>query len=237
MGGFHFFMTGFRLVMQSRIRRFVYIPLLINAILFICIWGVSGHFFAEFTAWLNHDLPSWLHWLSGLFWLVYIVLGLLMTAYIFTWLANLIAAPFYGLLSERIQQYLTGEPLPDMPWFSVVADVPKALTREWQKLIYYLPRALGLLVLSVIPGINLLVAILWFLFGSWMQSLQYIDYPMDNNHQTFDGVKTWLSAHKTMSFSFGLSVMVAMMVPVINIVVMPAAVAGATAMLVHSSKR
>jgi CysZ protein len=55
-------------------------------------------------------------------------------------------------------------------------DIPRIMKREWQKLAWYLPRAIVLLILYFIPGIGQTVApVLWFLFSAWMLAIQYCD--------------------------------------------------------------
>ena len=53
----------------------------------------------------------------------------------------------------------------------IIKDIPRALWREVQKILYYLPRAIGLLIIGLIPVVNLVAAVLWFLFNSWMMAL------------------------------------------------------------------
>ena len=223
-----YLLQGLKLILKPKLRRFIYVPILINLLVFICIWSGSMHYCHLLINWINSYLPNWLHWLDWLLWLIYFILSLLITAYTFTWLANLIAAPFYGLLSEAIQKHLQGKELPASNWRMAIPEALAAIKREWQKLKYYLPRALGLLLLTLIPGINIISSILWFGFGAWMQSLQYMDYPMDNNRHSLVELKKLLHANKLFSFSFGGTVMLLTMLPFINILVLPAAVAGAT---------
>jgi uncharacterized protein involved in cysteine biosynthesis len=65
-------------------------------------------------------------------------------------------------------------------------DIPRIMKREWQKLAWYLPRAIVLLLLYFIPGIGQTVApVLWFLFSAWMLAIQYCDYPFDNHKVPF----------------------------------------------------
>ncbi len=51
-------------------------------------------------------------------------------------------------------------------------------------------------MLSLIPGLNLLAAPLWLLFGVWMMAVQYIDYPADNHKMGWDGMLAWLRAKR-----------------------------------------
>ena len=57
---------------------------------------------------------------------------------------------------------------------------------------------------------------------------RYIDYPADNNKMSWQDMLAWLRAKRWQSLGFGGSVYLALLVPFANILVMPAAVAGAT---------
>ena len=110
----------------------------------------------------------------------------------------------------------------------LLAIIPRAIGRELAKLAYYLPRLLLLLVLSFIPGINLFAPIFWFLFGAWMMSIQYCDYPMDNNKVSFKDMLRLLKKQRLTSLGFGGLVQLGMMIPIVNFFLMPVAVIGAT---------
>lgn len=59
--------------------------------------------------------------------------------------------------------------------------------REWQKLKYYLPKAIGCLILFFIPVIGQTVAPLAVaLLCAWMAAIQYCDYPYDNHKIRFE---------------------------------------------------
>ena len=69
-----------------------------------------------------------------------------------------------------------------------------------------------------------------------MLALEYAAYPMENHRVYFSQVRSHLKKHKLLAFGFGAAVMVASSIPFINFVVVPAAVAGATAMWVNRLK-
>jgi CysZ protein len=123
---------------------------------------------------------------------------------------------------------LRGAPLTDEGWAEVLKMIPRSIQRELHKLAYYLPRFLLLLVLTFIPVVNLVAPLLWFLFGAWMMSIQYCDYPMDNNKVSFRQMKQLMKARRVTSIGFGGLVQLGMLVPVVNLILMPAAVVGAT---------
>ena len=57
---------------------------------------------------------------------------------------------------------------------------------------------------------------------------QYIDYPADNHKLGWNEMLAWLRQKRWQSMSFGGIVYLVLLIPVVNILMMPAAVAGAT---------
>lgn len=158
---------------------------------------------------------------------------ILVFSYFFSTIANWIAAPFCGLLAEQLEGRLTGKPLPDNGWSGLVKDLPRIMKREWQKLAYYLPRALVLFLLYFVPVFGQTAApVLWFLFSAWMLSIQYCDFPFDNHKVSFRQMRSALRQNKTENMQFGALVSLFTMIPLLNLVIMPVAVCGATAMWV-----
>ncbi len=231
--GAGYFLRGFSLAFTPGIRRFVIIPLMVNLLLMGTFIGVLlSQLSTWIDGWLSY-LPSWLDWLSYVLWPLLAIFALVICSYFFSTLANWIAAPFNGLLAEHLEAKLTGKHPPDDGIAGIIKDLPRIFKREWQKLWYYLPKALGLLILMWIPAIGqTLGPVLWFLFSAWMMGIQYCDYPFDNHRVSFPSMKATLREQKGMTMSFGALVMVFTMTPVLNLFVMPAAVCGATAMWV-----
>jgi len=164
---------------------------------------------------------------------VAVVSILLVFGYFFSTIANVIAAPFNGLLAEQLEARLTGSTPPDTGVLGIMKDVPRIMKREWQKLSWYLPRALVLLVLYFIPGIGQTVApVLWFLFSAWMLAIQYCDYPFDNHKVPFKEMRISLREKKGINMQFGSLISLFTLIPFLNLVIMPVAVCGATAMWV-----
>ena len=231
--GASYFMEGFKLILRPGLRTFVIVPLLVNILLF-----AVGFYFA-FTQlqvafdYLNTLLPEYFNWLNFILWPLAILALVIITAFIFSSIMNWIAAPFNGLLSEKVELMLTGKNLDSGGAIDAIKDTPRMLNREWVKLKYYLPRAIGFLLLFLVPVIGQTLApICWFLFNAWMMAIQYCDYSFDNHKISFDDMKLSLKQTKGSSFSFGATVTVFSMIPIINFLVMPVAICGATAMWV-----
>lgn len=230
----HYFFQGLSLLSTKGLRRYVLIPLGINLILFA---GAFFYLIQQVQGWVNHLMgwvPDWLSFLEYLLWPVLVLSVVLSLAFAFTMVANFIAAPFNALLSEKVELHLTGQALPEQGFAAFMKDVPRMLGREWTKFLYCLPRALVfLLAFFFLPLVGQL---LWFLFTSWMMAIQYCDYPYDNHKVPFHTMRQQLRGDLTGSYSFGMTVAIGSMVPFLNLLVMPIAVCGATAMWVDRYK-
>ncbi|MCL1147632.1 sulfate transporter CysZ [Shewanella marinintestina] len=231
--GVNYFLDGFGLIKQPGLRRFVFIPLSINLLLFGgLIYFAIGQLESVF-AWLSGQLPEYLSWLNFILWPLAVLTLLVVMSFIFSSVMNWLAAPFNGLLAEKVEQQLTGKPLNTGGGIDLIKDLPRILGREWIKLKYYLPRAIVFLLLFLVPFVGQTIApVLWFLFSAWMMAIQYCDYPFDNHKVPFADMKFALNQTKGSSFSFGAAVTLFSMIPIVNFVVMPVAICGATAMWV-----
>lgn len=232
----HYFFQGFRLITTKGLKRFVFIPLAVNLLLFASAFYFLFGQISDSIVWVVDLIPDWqwLSWLkdglSYIIWPIAVISILLIFALVFGTLANWIAAPFNGLLAEKVELHLSGQSLGDSGLIDIVKDIPRTMGREWSKFTYYLPRAIGFLLLFFI--LPVLGQVLWFLFSAWMMAVQYCDYAFDNHKIAFNDMRRTLHSSKANSFSFGITVSLFSLIPLVNFLVMPVAVCGATAMWV-----
>lgn len=235
--GPNYLVRGLRLLAMPGVRGYVVIPLLINLLVFVGATLVAVQQFSHLLAWLMGYLPEWLGFIAWLVWLVFVALLIVVYGYAFSLVGNILAAPFYGLLAERVQTLLAARPAePPMTAARALSIAGRACKRELHKLVYFLPRlaivVILCLVLSFIPVANLLAPVLGFLWGAWTVALQYLDYPADNNATSFSELRARLRRQQWLTMSFGGTALVGISLPVLNLLLMPAAVAGATALWV-----
>jgi CysZ protein len=118
--------------------------------------------------------------------------------------------------------------------FSLWVDTLMPSLPDWLSFLSYIlwPIFVVLVVLMVFFTFtmlaNVIAAPLWLLFGVWMMAIQYIDYPADNHKLGWNEMLAWLRQKRWQSMSFGGIVYLVLLIPVVNILMMPAAVAGAT---------
>ncbi|PLX63003.1 sulfate transporter CysZ [Sedimenticola selenatireducens] len=217
---------GLKMLTRPGLRRYLLAPVAINIVVFVIIGWIG---FSQFDSLLNTFLPesSWLSFLRWLLWPLFALSVLLITFYTFTAVANLIAAPFNSLLSAKVEELLTGNKPPESRRTLQQLILP-TIQSELRKLGYFLLRAIPLLLLFVIPGINLLAPFLWLLFSAWFLAIEYADYPLGNHGLDFRSQHDRLKQTSLAALGFGGGVTLLMMIPILNFAAMPAAVVGAT---------
>lgn len=214
------FFMGLKLLGSAPLRRFVIVPILINIVLYSIAFALGYYYIADL---INHFIPSWLQWLNWFLWPLFFACFFSMLFFSFMILANLLAAPFYGRLSAKTLAIITGQTTP-------IIDPPiaKVIWAELKRSLYFALKAIPLLIISFIPGLNVIAPVLWLLFGAWSMALEYTAYPMENAGLLFSEQKKLLKNVRFGAYSFGGVVTLALTIPVLNFIVAPAAVVGAT---------
>ena len=227
--GAGYFMRGLAMTFQPGLLRFVIVPLIANVVLFSLMGWLLYEVITDFYDAAMLTVPEWLQFLSWiitpLLWLV----GGLMTGYASTLLVLMLTSPFHALLAEKVEESITGETLPALEGVAAaLLEVPRSLFREIRKFLYYVPMALAALLLTIIPVVNAFAPLGWVLLGAWIMSLQFIDYPMDNHRLPFREVRDACAERRSSTIGFGGTVAFFTGIPLLNLVVIPAAVIGAT---------
>ncbi len=215
-----FLFKGVKLLTRPELRKFIIIPILINVVLYSAALTLGYFYISDLIA---QFIPGWLHWLSWFLWPLFFISFFIAGFFTFTVLANILAAPFYGQLSAKTLAIVSDE-------IQEQAEQPlaKVLIAELRRVGYLSSRALPLLILSVIPGVNILAPFLWALFGAWGIALEYLAYPLENHGVLFSEQKDLVNSVRLGALSFGGLTVLGLTVPVLNIIVAPAAVIGAT---------
>jgi CysZ protein len=226
---------GLKLISQPGIRRYAVMPLLINIFLFGGLIWIGYAQFSPLVESAMSYVPGFLDFLRWLIWLLITMLTAIIVFFTFTPIANIVAAPFNALLSEKIENKLTGKDIGSGSSF--VKMIHDSVLSQLRKLVYILLWSAALLLVSIIPLINFVAPLLWVIFGSWLISLEYLDYPMGNHELSFTREKQILSKRRGLSLGFGSSVMVLTSIPLLNFIVMPVSVAGATVLWVEHLAR
>jgi len=234
--GASYFTQGINLLLHPKLRVYILVPLVVNILIFFGLTSAVIYYYHLIAGNLDWQAPGWLSWaqflfsfFSALLGIILAVLFIILYAYSFNIITNIIAAPFYGLLAEKAEEIVSGEKPPEEKLRHLI---PRTFAREFQKLFYFITRGifviLVLLMVSTIPVLNLLAPLIGLIWSMWCMSIQYVDYAADNHQLSFQEMRYRLMLKKYSAMGLGGMVMLISIVPVLNIIAMPAAVTAGT---------
>ena len=235
--GVQYLFRGIHLATKLGLHRFMFWPIVLNTLLLLLIgsavvtWIWSwlpniGTLTAE-SSWI----PFWDILLLALQWLVFgaliIVVGL-GALWVYSSLAMSIAAPWMSQVAWHAEAYLRGT-------VPVRRDTPVGLQilRELGKFLVLAKWAIPLLLLSFIPGLNLLAPLWWFAFAAWLFAVEYLDFPAGNHGLGLPQVRRGFHQVRKAGLGLGSAIAVVMAVPLLNLVLMPSLVAASTLLWVE----
>lgn len=173
-------------------------------------------------------LPNWAALiLIGLLRLVLTLLLLLITGFVFLQFGVLLGAPWYGKLSEELEQLQTGKVT--LIEVSPVKDVGRAVAYELKKLVISVPTAVALLLLNFFPGIGTIAASIIGLFlATTLVCMDFLDAAVERRRPRFRDKLGLVWRSLPASASFGLICLGLVSVPLINLLAVPVCVAAGT---------
>lgn len=221
--GMFYPIKGLRYLGTKGLKRYILLPILFNFILFAALFYFIHHYWLPYSDRYLNQLPSWLSFLHGVFFIVFLASFFLLFLSMFTVLFNVIAAPFNGLLAEKAQALFCHSHPPSSSFMSIAW---RSVKRQGQFLMYFIPRFIGMCLLFFVPFIQPVYPMLWFLFNAWILSMQYHDFVMDNNLIDFKTMQEKLQQKRLLLLGFGSLINILSIVPLLNLIMMPAAVIG-----------
>lgn len=239
--GARYFLKGFQIYRLKGFRRYIYIPLLVNFIIFSISFYYGFNFLKRKIVYLlDWQLPSIFQFLQSTYhflmsilkYPIIIILGVtlfIIIGFISSSLSNLIASPFNAFLVEKLDFNKSGFSNSSSSLTNLIKDSSK---RELKKLCYSTPRyslLMSILITSYwIPFINIFVSIAFSLYTAWMLTFEYLDYPADNRKVSIMEFRKFLKNNIFLCYGFGLTCLIFISIPVINLFIIPVAVTGAT---------
>lgn len=205
------------------------IPVLINTL----VYSAGAYLFFTNLGPLLHGVlgEAQVWYMKMLFYAAGLVLGAvfaLVLVFTFTAVGMIVAGPFLERISQKVDEIRLGfDPAP--PSESFFKDIVVSCVSQIKKLMVFLAIQAACLVIYLAPIIGPLVAppvqiTVSFLFLAW----EFWDFPMDRRKMDFAAKKAFIREHAAAALAFGAVCFCYLFVPLLNFVLMPASVAGAT---------
>ena len=154
---------------------------------------------------------------------VWVVLSLLL----YVALTLLIGQPFYEAISKRVEDQLGG--VPGEINVSFWKTLPRSVFDSIRLALLAAFFGVGLFLLGLIPVVGQIsTPVLGALLGGWVLVVELTSVPFERRGLRYRHRKRALRQNRSMALGFGTATFVSFLIPLGAIVVMPAAVAGAT---------
>ncbi|MGB8700873.1 MAG: EI24 domain-containing protein [Thermosynechococcaceae cyanobacterium] len=224
---------------------YLFFPLLLNIGLGIGLYwsifrpswqwinGELKDFSAQLVQWVS-ALPPWLGFLDevgvGLGWVFRLILSIglfLVIGVLLAQFGTLLGAPWYGKLSEKIEQLKTNQLT--VIEVGVVQDILRALQFELKKLGLLATVGGICLLANGLPGVGSIVGTVGGIaLGTTLVCLDFLDSPLERRRLAFRQKLGLILGTLPATASFGLSCLFLVSIPLLNLVTIPICVAAGT---------
>lgn len=244
------YLEGVRLLRREPgLRRLARVPVLLALACFALAVGLfitfAGELYTFATGWLPAlTATHWYDWLwvapGQLLFLIVgaaLFLALLAAGFVAAFLvANVLAAPFLDVLSqrvERIERGLEGDEEGGGLW-GVLRDGARSIVEELRRLVFFLAVQASILAASfLIPGAQPLAPIAMTLFAVLFLPLEYAGYSLDRRRLSFRDKRRWVWSHASGMLSFGGLAFLVSLVPGLNFLALPVLVVAGTLLVLR----
>ncbi|MGK7930540.1 MAG: EI24 domain-containing protein [Microcystaceae cyanobacterium] len=224
---------------------YVIIPVLVNVVLAIFFygiflyygWQVTQNWLIDLTLWFEafiDSLPQWLDFLTYFWVALFLILRLLVgviflgvTGFIFAQFGVLLGSPWYGKLSEKLEQLRTGTVT--IIEVGIIKDIWRAIAFELKKLILSIFIGIPLLLCNLFPGIGTLISTIGGItLTATLTGLDFLDAPLERRRFPFHQKIKLLWLQFPSSAGFSLVSLFLISIPLINLITIPICVASGT---------
>jgi len=220
--------TGLRLwITDPKVMLFGALPAFIVAIVYTALIVALIANFDGLTSWIVGALPqsdgAFRELLTLLIGLAVVALATVTVIYTFVAVTLLVGDPFYQAIWRRVEGRL-GE-VPDVAetglWKSILDSIRFVLATVGISIL--------VLLVGFIPVVGTIAApILGAFFGGWFLALELSTRPFEKRGLRARDRRRALGANRATTLGFGVAVWLLFLIPFAAVIVMPAAVAGAT---------
>ncbi len=207
------------------------IPAAVSFLLLAAAFATLAYFTPGLVTWATPFADGWAPvWRTVLRVIAGIALlgaALLLSVLVYTALTLLIGDPFYEKISEKVEDRLGG----------VTNEVH---TPWWRSLARSIRDSLRLVLLSIAFGVPLFIAgfvpivgqtvvpVTGAFVGGWLLVLELVGVPFERRGLRLADRRRILSRRRPLALGFGATAFVTFLIPLVGVLVMPMAVAGAT---------
>lgn len=234
VAGMRVFITGLKLVMPGGgLFKYALVPVLVSGFILLVL-AIAAFFVAQalLVDWLaSMDFAPWLSWLGGV---LAFVLAVVAAYFLFGSVMKLFGPLFMDPICEQVHLRYTGRPLAGPTTVGsvlkgLVSSIPSALRSLLAALLIELPLAIFAMVTFVGAAVAIPVTGL-------LQGAELMDAPLALRNLKWSQRVGWVKAHFAPCTGMGAMAGLCMLVPVLNLFVVPAGIAAATILMLAADE-
>lgn len=244
--GLSYALRGMRFVylQHPKLARYWVFPVLITGLALVAVFAGAGSYYDDLGDAVWSLFPeSWndaTGWVGGLLtalrWLIELIAGLLITLLglvLVLVVSSIVAAPFNDALSEAVERILTGESAPPFSLRRMMADLVRSVRLELLKVLVYVAVVGPMFLASFfIPGLGQVISLIGFALTAVYLGIDYVDWPAARRNWSVGDRVSFTRRQLPAVAGFGTGVWLLLFIPLINLLFMPAAVAGGTMLFI-----
>ncbi|WP_230467389.1 EI24 domain-containing protein [Lujinxingia vulgaris] len=206
------------------------IPALINLVLFVITAVALAMNAPELLGWLwAQPEATWLKVVWYVVLAVVLLASVVLSYFAVLMVAGVIASPFNDQLSVITERELRGTVADARDGESMISGIMRSIVISLVTLLAYLACIIPLLFLHLIPGLgSLLNTVLGTAVSAIFLAFEYSDAALDRQGFSLKEKIARVRAHLDLAGGFGVGSALLMLIPLVNLLVMPVAVVGGT---------
>jgi CysZ protein len=199
-------------IKQNSFYTFFLMPVVFNFLLFMFFSGMVWHYSVLGADYIYFNLgiadidmgkagfmKPFLHYVIGF---LFKALGLVIYVLVFRYIVLILMAPVLTIVSERVEEILTGNEFP-FEWMQFVKDTGRGIlvaARNSAKEIFY---TILIFFFSFVPLAGLLSPVLIFMVESYFYGFSMMDYTLERKKMNVSQSENFILKHKMLAITIG----------------------------------
>jgi len=217
------FLRAPRFIFKHNLAWVLLVPIVLNIILVVLGFGATGRLSEMLTEFVQTSfgdalfsgdsyIGSAIEWV---FWLLFKLAFLFVYAYVGGFIVLMILSPLLAYISERTEEIEDGTTYP-FSWSQFFQDILRGIGVAGRSLFYELLVSFIVLLITFIPGLNLVTPILFFAVTAYFYGYSFMDYNLERRRLSSKSSQTYIFNHKAMTIGVGSPYALLVLLPVIG---------------------
>ncbi len=214
-----------RFILANGLTWYFLFPILLNVLFFIGGFSLVSDLSNSMLEGLNEalqqinwglDPEGWLYRIIyGIVWLSLRILYFLLFAYLGGYLVLIFLSPALALLSERVEQLITGQKVA-FSSLRYLNNIMRGIAIAIRNFVIEIILIIAFLLLSLIPPLGLIVPFALFFISAYFYGFSMMDYPLEGRKYGVTNSARFMFGNKGSATSIGTPLAIVLLVPFVG---------------------